>query len=97
VGHGVAGPGLCEGYVSNRRRKVAQKDALDGLLDMRKDSDAKAAPTGQRGRDGNRWIKCVSPIDLKGMRPEPIRQLAGALRARAGLSENRRMRRSLLT
>lgn len=66
-------------------------------IGMRQRSDTAAASTGQGEREGNRWIKSGSQLDLEGMTTEPISQLAGALGARAGLRENRRMRRSLLT
>jgi hypothetical protein len=66
-------------------------------IGMRQRSDATAASAGQGEREGNRWINSGSRIDLEGMTTEPIRQLAGAPGARAGLRENRRMRRSLLT
>ena len=79
----AAGAGLCE-------QLVTQKGVLNGLLGMRKDSDAKAAGSRQREREGNRWINCGSPIDLQGMRPEPIRQLAGAPGTRAGLRQTDR-------
>lgn len=41
--------------------------------------------------------KARSSFDLQSMRKNPTRQLAGAIEARGGLRENRRMRRSLLT
>lgn len=76
---------------------MAEKGALDGLLGMRKSSDATAPSAGQQEREENRWIKSGSRLDLEGMRTDPIRQLAGALGARAGLRENRQMCRSFLT
>lgn len=64
---------------------------------VRKNRDATAPGAGQQGREGNQWIKSGSSFDLEGMKVSPIRQLAGALAATAGLEEDRRMRRSLLT
>jgi hypothetical protein len=66
-------------------------------IGMRQRSDATAPSAGQQEREENRWIKPGSRIDLEGMTTEPISQLVGALAAHAGLRENRRMRRSLLT
>jgi hypothetical protein len=54
---------------------------------MRQRGDTTAASAGQREREGNRWIKWGSRIDLKDMRPDSIRQLAGALGTRAGLRQ----------
>jgi hypothetical protein len=54
---------------------------------MRKSSDTAAVSAGQSASAGNRWIKCGPPIDLKDMKPHPIRQLVGALKARAGLGK----------
>jgi hypothetical protein len=76
---------------------VAQEPPSLDYIGMRRRSDTPAASPRQGVRSGNQWIKWGSRIDLKDMRPDPIRQLAGALRASAGLRENRRMRRSLLT
>ena len=64
VGDGVAGAGLCE---QSGGAKVAQKDALNGLLDMRKSSDATAPGAGQQKRQGNQWIKALPWFDLEGM------------------------------
>jgi hypothetical protein len=57
---------------------------------MRQRTDTLAASAGQGERGGNRWINSGSRIDLEGMRPEPIRQLAGALGTRAGLKKTDR-------
>lgn len=70
-----------------RARLVTQRRAVNGVRDMRQSSDAAAASAGQRERQGNRWIKSGSRIDLEGMTTEPNRQLAGALEARAGLRQ----------
>jgi len=64
---------------------------------VRKNRDATAPGPGQQEREGKKWIKPRSSIDLQSMRKDPTRQLAGAIEARGGLRENRRMRRSLLT
>lgn len=64
---------------------------------VRKNRDAMAPGSGQQGHEGNQWIKSRFSLDLEGMKVNPIRQLAGALAATAGLGEDRRMRRSLLT
>ena len=64
---------------------------------VRKNRDATAPGSGQQGHEGNQWIKSRFSLDLEGMKVNPIRQLAGALAATAGLEEDRRMRRSLLT
>jgi hypothetical protein len=66
-------------------------------IGMRQRSDTTTASTGQGVRSGNRWIKWGSRIDLKDMRPDPIRQLAGALGASRRTQTNRRMRPSLST
>lgn len=64
---------------------------------VRKNRDATDLGSGQQGREGNQWIKPRSWFDLQSMRTDPTRQLARALAASAGLEEDRRMRRSLLT
>jgi len=64
---------------------------------MRERSDSVAPRAGRQKRQENQWIKSWSRFDLKDMRTDPIRQLAGAFGARAGLRENRRMARSPLT
>ena len=69
-GDEAAGPVLCE-------QLVAQKAAPNGLLDMRKSSDATAAALGQRSHEENRWIKSGSRIDLEGMRTDSINNSRG--------------------
>jgi hypothetical protein len=66
-------------------------------IGVRQCSDTTGAGPGQGVRSGNRWIKWGSRIDLKDMRPDPIRQLAGALEAPRRTQTNRQMRGSLLT
>jgi hypothetical protein len=66
-------------------------------IGMKQRSDTTAASAEQGECEGNRWIKWGSRIDLEDVRHNPIRQLAWALEPRAGLREDRRMRRSLLT
>lgn len=46
---------------------VAQKGALDGVLGMRKSSDATAGEDGHREREENLWIKSGCRIELEGM------------------------------
>lgn len=64
---------------------------------VRKNRDATDLGSGQQEREGNQRIKPRSSLDLEGMKVSPIRQLAGALVTTAGLEEDRRMHRSLLT
>lgn len=51
---------------------------------VRKNREATALGAGQQGREGNKWIKSGSRLDLKSMRADSTRQLAGARGARAG-------------
>ena len=96
-GDETPGPALCDRLCEPL---VTHGSPLDGLLGMRKSSDPMAAGAGQQEREENRWIKSGSRIDLEGMsRSLRARRgaLAGALKACAGLRENRRMARSPLT
>lgn len=66
---------------------VTQKSAPNGLLDMRKSSEATAPAAGQEERKEKKWIKTRARLDLKDVRTDPTRQLVRALATLAGRRE----------
>lgn len=89
----LAGAGLCEGCVSNRRRKSGAKVRPEWTTRYEKSRDATTPGGGRHERQGNGWIKSLPWIDLEGM-SRSLRAgrgaLSRALEVDARLGEKRR-------